>query len=195
MLILLPSDLISDFFQNMNFYHLFPEVSRQGSLPPWMLPLIFNPGKHEEMRPWWSVFLAPLRAIFSSFQAAEEGGGSRSPAPWSLVPAAWEQSQGKGNQLLLFPWATHCTPCLQWAFLGGRHFSVLSLTPDSPWGCLGLYVPLLGGKTPHSTFWPFEKCITKIQFCSACCLHMLTMAFAVQPCGTLKALSLECLCV
>lgn len=51
MMILLPSDTISYLFQNKNFYHLFPEVSRQGSLPPWTLPLVFNPGKDGEMRP------------------------------------------------------------------------------------------------------------------------------------------------
>lgn len=51
MLILPLSHLISDFFQNMNFYHLLPELSRQKSLPLWTLPLIFNPGKHGEMRP------------------------------------------------------------------------------------------------------------------------------------------------
>lgn len=139
----------------MNFYHLFLEASRQGSLPPWMLPCTFNPDKHREIRPWWSFFPAHLRAIYSLW-AAEEGGGS-SPALWSLVSVAWSQHQGKGNQLLPFLWSAHCTPHLLWAFLGERHFSALSSHLDPPWGCLGLYVPLCGTPSPTAHFYHLRK--------------------------------------
>lgn len=76
-LMLQPSDFISDlfFFQYVNFYPLFLQVPRQGSLSPWMPPLSFNPGKHRQMKPSLSVFLASLRAIFSYFPAAGAGGG------------------------------------------------------------------------------------------------------------------------
>lgn len=76
MLMLLPSDLISDFFSECEFLPSLSEVCRRGSLSPWMPPLRLNPGKHRQMQPSLSVFLAPLRAIFSSFPAAGAGGGS-----------------------------------------------------------------------------------------------------------------------
>lgn len=159
-----------------------------------MPPLIFNPGKHGEMRPWLSVFLAPLRAIFFSFQAAEEGGGSRSPSPWALVPAAWGQS-GERQPAPSAPMGNTLHPVSAMSISGRKTFLCTVLTSRFPLGLSGSVCTPFQGESPHSTFWPFEKCITKIQICSACCLRMLSIAFAVEPCGTLKALSLECLCV
>lgn len=133
---------------------------------------------------------SPSKSNLLLISGSEEGGGSRSPAPQSLTPAVRPEPR-KDNQPLLFSWGTRCTPCLQQAFLGGRCFSILPSSPDFP---VAIQVRTYQGKSPHTAFRSFEKCVTEIQLFSACCLHILTVAFALQPCDALKALSLECLC-
>lgn len=63
MLMLLPSDLISDFFSECEFLSSLSEVCRRRSLSPWMPPLRLNPGKHRQM----SVFVSLPSSSKSDF--------------------------------------------------------------------------------------------------------------------------------
>lgn len=151
MLILPLWHLISDFFQNMNFYHLLPELSRERSLPLWTLRLIFNAGKHGEMRPWWSVFLACPRALFS-FSVCR--GRRRQQKPSPRVPGPSSLSPVRGTAISSF-----CFHGWHTASLVGKEYfwekDISLYCPDlqiSPRAVLLCTYPFFGARAPIAHF-------------------------------------------
>lgn len=123
--------------------------------------------------------------------------GRRRQQPSPLVPglSSLKPASGEGQSAASIPVVSTLHPSSAMGISWRKTFLCTILTSGSPLGLSGSVRAPLWDTISHSTFLPFEKSMTKIQICSARCLHMLTMAFAVQPCGTLKALSLQHLCV
>lgn len=119
----------------------------------------------------------------------------QTPSPVVPGPSSTRPESGEGQSSPSLPTGNTLHPLAATSISGRKTFPCTAVTSRFPLGPSGTVRTPFQGKNPHITFWPFEKCITKTQICSACCPHTLTMAFAVQPCGTLKALSLECSCV
>lgn len=118
----------------------------------------------------------------------------QTPSPVVSGPSSTRPESGEGQSAPV-PTGNTLHPLAATSISGRKTFPCTAVTSRFPLGPSGTVRTPFQGKNPHITFWPFEKCITKTQICSACCPHTLTMAFAVQPRGALKALSLECSCV
>lgn len=97
-------------------------------------------------------------------------------------------SLGKSNHLLPFSQAIHLSAmsnCWRKTFLHAM------LTKRVLLGQSRSVLTPCQGESPHGTFWSWERYWYDLHL-STCYLQLLTMPFAVQPCGSPKALSLEC---
>lgn len=121
----------------------------------------------------------------------------RQQKPRPVVPglSSMRPESGEGQSAASIPVVNTLHPLSAMSISGRKTFLCAVLTSRFPLGLSGSVCAPFWDTIPHSTFLPLEKSITKIQICSACCLHVLTVAFAIQPCGTLKALPLQHLCV